>query len=82
MARTRGRGRRSGHQAERLHGGQPERAVLWPALLEGATREELVDRLVAKYGLDQADAERDVDMFVKALDIRTCWSRRRCDIPD
>jgi hypothetical protein len=42
-------------------------AVLWPALLEGATREELVDRLVGKYGVGQGDAERDVDVFIEAL---------------
>ena len=43
-------------------------ALLWPALLEGATREELVECLVGKYGLDQGDADRDVDMFIKALE--------------
>ena len=43
-------------------------AVLWPALLEGATREELVDRLMDAYGLERDDAERDVDSFVQALD--------------
>jgi hypothetical protein len=43
-------------------------SVLWPALLEGATREELIDRLVATYGVGREQAERDVDEFVKALD--------------
>ena len=43
-------------------------ALLWPALLEGATREELVECLVGQYGLDRGDADRDVHMFIKALE--------------
>ena len=43
-------------------------AVLWPALLEGATCEELIDRLVATYGVGREQAEQDVDEFVRALD--------------
>ena len=43
-------------------------SVLWPALLEGATREALIDRLVDTYGLERDDAERDIDLFVQALD--------------
>jgi len=43
-------------------------AILWPALFEGATFDELVNRLVESYGLDRGTAERDVDTFVRALD--------------
>ena len=43
-------------------------AILWPALLEGTTLDELVDRLSESYGLDRDAAQRDVDAFVRALD--------------
>jgi Coenzyme PQQ synthesis protein D (PqqD) len=43
-------------------------SVLWPALLEGATREELINRLVQVYGVEMAGAEQDVDAFIEALD--------------
>ena len=43
-------------------------AILWPALLEGTTLDELVDRLSESYGLDRDAAQQDVDAFVRALD--------------
>ena len=43
-------------------------AILWPALLEGATVDELVDRLVDAYGVDRSAAARDVDEFVRTLE--------------
>ena len=43
-------------------------SVLWPALLEGATRDELVGRLGETYGLEPEAAAKDVDVFVQALD--------------
>ena len=43
-------------------------AILWPALLEGAEVNELVDRLMEAYGLDRTTAARDVDTFVQALE--------------
>jgi hypothetical protein len=46
----------------------PSGSILWPALLDGSTREALVDRLVDAYGLERGDAERDVDAFVETLD--------------
>jgi hypothetical protein len=42
-------------------------ALLWRRLAEGTNREELVDALVAAYGLPPADAARDVDQFVDQL---------------
>jgi hypothetical protein len=43
-------------------------AALWPALAAGATREDLVERLVEAYGLDRGSAEGDVDAFLHVLD--------------
>ena len=43
-------------------------AILWPSLIEGATRDELVERLVDAFGVEPADAQRDVDAFVEALE--------------
>lgn len=41
--------------------------VLWRALAEGATREELVDHLVAEFGVERERAAADVDRFVAEL---------------
>ena len=40
---------------------------LWDALAQGATREQLVERLMAGYRIGRADAERDVDAFISQL---------------
>ena len=40
---------------------------LWHALLTGATRSELVDSLIARYGIDEERAGADVDVFVADL---------------
>jgi hypothetical protein len=50
-------------------------AVLWPALLEGATREQLVERLRDKWGLSSQAAERDVDAFLAQLEERDLLER-------
>jgi Coenzyme PQQ synthesis protein D (PqqD) len=42
-------------------------AVLWLALVEGATDEELVARLVAEFGIDADRARADVDRFLDAV---------------
>jgi len=41
--------------------------VLWHALADGATREELVDALVATFGIDRTQAGGDVDRFLAEL---------------
>lgn len=41
--------------------------TLWPALAEGATRADLVDRLTAAFGIDRTVAEADVDAFVESV---------------
>ena len=38
--------------------------LLWRALAEGATRDELADVLVAAYGIDRDRARADADRFV------------------
>lgn len=43
-------------------------AELWPLLVEGATRAELVGRLREAFGADVVEAERDLDAFLAALE--------------
>jgi hypothetical protein len=45
----------------------PSGAILWPALVEGATRAKLVERLQAECGIDEKTAEADVDVFLAEL---------------
>jgi hypothetical protein len=42
-------------------------AVLWRALLDGATRDGLADELVRAYGIDRERALADAGRFVDAL---------------
>jgi hypothetical protein len=42
--------------------------ALWQELVSGATQDELVDRLIASFGIDQSIAERDVAAFIADLD--------------
>jgi Coenzyme PQQ synthesis protein D (PqqD) len=42
-------------------------ATLWPALIEGATRDELVASLENGYGVERERAERDLDAFLELL---------------
>lgn len=41
--------------------------VLWKMLVDGATREELAGRLVEEFGIDAAQAQRDVETFLAEL---------------
>ena len=41
--------------------------VLWNRLVDGATRGDLVDALVERYGIDQDQATRDVDAFLESV---------------
>ncbi|MEK6328076.1 MAG: PqqD family protein [Actinomycetota bacterium] len=45
----------------------PSGATLWPALVEGASRDELVERLCAEGGIGREAAESDVDGFLSEL---------------
>jgi Coenzyme PQQ synthesis protein D (PqqD) len=44
--------------------------VLWTALADGATRDELVDRLVTAFGIERSRAAADVDAFAADLESR------------
>jgi len=41
--------------------------ALWPGLVEGATREQLVERLTASFDVTTEQAAHDVDEFVGKL---------------
>ena len=45
----------------------PAGAVLWQALVEGTTREELVGRLLDEFDVEEGVAARDVDGFLDEL---------------
>jgi hypothetical protein len=42
-------------------------ALLWRALVDGATREALADALAREYGIPAGRAEADTDAFLRAL---------------
>ena len=46
--------------------------ILWRKLEGGATREELVDTLLAEYDVSRDVAEADVDAFIKRLTDAGC----------
>lgn len=43
-------------------------ALLWHRLIDGATRSQLVETLVDRFGLASTQADSDVAVFVEALD--------------
>ncbi len=53
----------------------PSGAVLWQALAKSATREELVEGLLAEFDVDEATASSDVDRFLADLDARGLLER-------
>ena len=66
--------RETGDEIVALHVGtatymsiNPSGAVLWEAVTTGATRDELVKRLVDRFGIDAEQAGADVDGFVQGL---------------
>lgn len=48
----------------------PSGATLWQALAVGATRDDLVRRLLSEYEVDEQTAAADVDGFIAELDAR------------
>ncbi|MGH2993054.1 MAG: PqqD family protein [Solirubrobacterales bacterium] len=53
--------------------------VLWAALAEGATRDELVERLVEAFDIEAASAAADVDAFTAELDSRGLLVQKQSD---
>ena len=53
--------------------------VLWAALAEGATRDQLIERLVEAFGIERARAAEDVDAFTAELESRDLLMRERSD---
>jgi hypothetical protein len=45
----------------------PTGALIWQALVEGTTRDELVEAVVAEFDVDQPTAGTDVDAFLAEL---------------
>jgi Ca2+-binding RTX toxin-like protein len=54
----------------------PSGAAIWPALVEGASRDELVERLCAECEVNRQTAESDVDGFLSELASQICRTRR------
>jgi hypothetical protein len=44
--------------------------VLWGALVEGATQDELIERLMEAFGIERARAAADVEAFTSELKSR------------
>jgi hypothetical protein len=42
-------------------------ALLWPALAEGTTRAQMIEKVTQHYGVDAAQAADDVDAFLGVL---------------
>jgi Coenzyme PQQ synthesis protein D (PqqD) len=40
--------------------------VVWPLMVDGTTRDEMVNRLVSRFGVNAARAAADIDAFVDA----------------
>lgn len=55
------------HSASEYLSTNPAGAVIWTALAEGATRPELAELLVSRFGIDADRAATDVDAFVDLL---------------
>lgn len=53
----------------------PSGAALWQALAVGATRDDLVRKLLSTYEVDEKTAASDVDRFIAELDARGLLER-------
>jgi hypothetical protein len=49
-------------------GANPAGALLWEALVDGATKDELSGLLVERFSIDESQAVADVDAFLAQLD--------------
>lgn len=50
-------------------------AVLWSALAQGATREDLIARLIEEFDVDEQQAARDLGAFLAALEAQGLLAR-------
>lgn len=57
----------------------PTGRVLWDALVEGATRDELIEQLVEGFAIDRGRAAADVDAFTAELESRDLLEREHSD---
>ena len=49
-------------------GGNPSVTVMWPLLEQGATREQLLEALLTKFGVRRARADADLSAFLTSLE--------------
>ncbi len=42
-------------------------SFMWSVLANGATKEELLDKLLAEYDVERSIAEKDADSFIESL---------------
>jgi hypothetical protein len=61
--------------ASRYLAGNRTAAALWPKLVEGASRDEFVRELTARFDVDAETAGRDLDSFLRGLDARGLLER-------
>lgn len=57
------------HRHEPLYALTPTGALLWEALSEWSSRDQLADRLVAEYDIDREKALADVQEFLEQLEL-------------
>lgn len=43
-------------------------AFLFSKMIEGTTREKLIEELIAEYGIDEQLAQKDVDTFIQKVE--------------
>ena len=57
-------------EASKYLAGNRTAGALWPRLVAGATRDELIEALVARFDVDAETASRDLDAFLRSLEER------------
>jgi hypothetical protein len=57
-------------EASKYLAGNRTAGALWPRLAAGATRDELLEALLARFDVDAETASRDLDMFLRSLEER------------
>jgi hypothetical protein len=57
-------------EASKYLAGNRTAGALWPRLAAGATRDELLEALLARFDVDAETASRDLDTFLRSLEER------------